>query len=138
MNMPPKRTSKKRAGTKTRTGSKKRAGPKKRATPKRRTKASFVNAMRKLSRLRAPQRVQAVKLANNAFVREFCQNVKALRHARLSPQAQKRLRQSSTKLRKLVSGKTSIPAKRDMLTQRGGFLGLLAPLILKAIVNKVL
>ena len=126
-----------------------KSAPKRRAkpTPKRRSKktiprrpnkTAFANAVRKLSRLRAPQRVQAMKLANNNFVRQFCQNVNQLRHARLPPHVEKKLQQSSTKLRKLVSRKTSLKSKRDMLAQRGGFLGFLLPILLKTVLGKVL
>ena len=110
----------------------------KKTTPKRPKKTAFANAVRKLSRLRAPQRVQAMKLANNNFVRQFCQNVNQLRHARLPPHMEKKLQQSSTKLRKLVSRKTSLKSKRDMLAQRGGFLGFLLPILLKTVLGKVL
>lgn len=110
----------------------------KKTTPKRPKKTAFANAVRKLSRLRAPQRVQAMKLANNNFVRQFCQNVNQLRHARLPPHVEKKLQQSSTKLRKLVSRKTSLKSKRDMLAQRGGFLGFLLPILLKTVLGKVL
>ena len=110
----------------------------KKTTPKRPKKTAFANAVRKLSRLRAPQRVQAMKLANNNFVRQFCQNVNQLRRAHLPPHMEKKLQQSSTKLRKLVSRKTSLKSKRDMLAQRGGFLGFLLPILLKTVLGKVL
>ena len=102
---------------------------------KKRGKNAFTNALRKLTSLQPPQRAQAMKVANNTFVRQFCQKVKSLRRARLPPSLQKRLTRNSKHLRKLVSSKTSIASKRNMLSQqRGGFLlSLLAPIILKKV-----
>lgn len=118
-----RKKSTKRSGRK-RQGGKRRSG--------KRSKGAFVNALKKLSSLRPPQRVEAMKMANNNFVRKFCQNVNSLRRARLSPSLRKRLQRKSKKLRKLVSPKTSVGSKRKMLTQRGGFLSLLLPIVLKA------
>ena len=110
----------------------------KKTIPRRPNKTAFANVVRKFSRLRTPLHVEAMKLANNNFVRQFCQNVNQLRHARLPPHMEKKLQQSSTKLRKLVSRKTSLKSKRDMLAQRGGFLGFLLPVLLKTVLGKVL
>ena len=111
----------------------KRVAQRKKAVRRRRGKTSsksFVTALRRLSSLRPSQRIQAVKLANDKFIRQFCNGVKKLRHRPVPPRTLKQLRRQSTKLRKLVSAKTSIKAKRNMLTQRGGFLPMLiAPLI---------
>jgi len=111
---------------KRRSKSKKKRGGKK----PRNNKKSFVNALRKLSKLQPTQRVTVMKMANDKFVRQFCQKVKTLRHARLPPKTQQLLKRRGKNLRKLVSPKTSIKVKRRMLSQRGGFLGaLIAPLI---------
>ena len=93
-------------------------------------KKSFVNALRKLSKLHPSQRVAAMKMANDKFVRQFCTKVKLLRRANLSPKVQRVVRSRAKSLRKLVSPKTSVKVKRRMLTQRGGFIGaLLGPLL---------
>ena len=96
---------------------------------KKATQTKFANALRKLSSLRSSQRTQALKLANDSFIRQFCNNVKKLRKVPLSPSLQKRFRKQSKNLRKLVNAKTSVRVKRDMLTQRGGFLPFLIPLL---------
>ena len=100
---------------------------------KKRGKNAFATALQRLTNLRPPQRVQAMKVANDTFVRQFCQKVKSLRRARLPPSLRKRLSHNSKHLRKLVSPKTSVTSKRHMLTQqRGGFLlSILLPIILK-------
>ena len=91
---------------------------------------SFATTLRNLSSLPPSQRVQAMKSANDKFIRQFCNSVKKLRHHPVSPHTSKQLRRQSKKLRKLVSAKTSISTKRRMLSQRGGFLPmLLAPII---------
>ena len=93
---------------------------------------SFVTALRKLSSLQPSQRLQAVKLSNDKFIRDFCHNMKKLRYQSVSPKLQKQLRHHSKKLRKLVSTKTNIKTKRKMLSQRGsgllsrGLMGALA------------
>ena len=93
-------------------------------------KKSFANALRKLSALTPSQRVAAMKLANDKFIRQFCQHVKSLRYKPLSSKHRNQLRRQSKELRKMLSAKTSIKSKRKMLTQRGGILPLLlAPLI---------
>lgn len=129
-----KRGPRRRKSTNRRVGKRrvgKKRSVKRRGGKRRGNGASFSNAMRKLSSLRPPQRVQAMKLANDKFVRQFCQKVKGLQRARLSPSVQKQLRRKSKHLRKLVSPKTSVRTKRGMLTQRGGFLSALIPIIIK-------
>ena len=104
---------------------------KKRATKRRGSnKKSLANALRKLSKLHPTQRVTAMKMANDKFVRQFCQKVKMLRHTRLPLKTQQLLRRRAKNLRKLVSPKTSMKVKRRMLSQQGGFLSaLIGPLI---------
>ena len=81
---------------------------------------TFVTTLKKLSSLHPAQRVQAMKLANDKFIRDFCNNIKKLRHQPVPPNVQKQLHHQSKNLRKLVSAKTSLQTKRKMLCQRGG------------------
>lgn len=98
--------------------------------------ASFKTALRRLYSLRPVQRVEAMKMANTKFIRQFCHSVKKLRHARLSPALRKRLGRQSKRLKKLVSNTTSNNTKRKMLTQRGGgILALLLPTLISAVAS---
>lgn len=112
-----------------------RARKQRRSTNQRRTgsskKAHFKRILLKLRKLKGPQRLQALRLANNSFIHEFCSHVKKLRHAKLSPAMSKKLKQHNKILRKLIHQKSSINVKRKILSQRGGgfFLPLLAAII---------
>ena len=70
-----------------------------------------------------------MKLANNQFIRKFCTHIKKLRHAKLNKSQRKVLQANKATLRKLANGKVSLKSKRKMLSQRGGFLPALIPLI---------
>ena len=87
--------------------------------------AKFRNVVQELKRLKPPQRIKAMKVANNKFIRHFCSEVRKLKYRPLSSALQGRMTQNSKKIRKLINAKTSMQAKRRMLTQRGGFLPLL-------------
>ena len=100
---------------------------------------SFVTTLRRLLSLRPSQRIQAMKLANDKFIQQFCNSIKKLRHTPVSPRVQRQLQQQSRNLRKLVSTKTNISTKRKMLCQRGsgafkrGLIGALAGAITGAL-----
>ena len=64
-------------------------------------------------------------MANNTFIRQFCTRVRKLKHAKLTPKLEGKLRRHKAKLRMLSNGKTAIKRKRAVLSQRGGFLPLL-------------
>ena len=113
---------------------------KKKKTTKRHSVNSkpFVTTLRRLSSLQPSQRVQAMKSANDKFIRQFCNSVKKLRHQPVSSKTLKQLRRQSLKLRKLVSAKTSINTKRRMLSQRGGFLPMLLAPIISALAGTII
>ena len=103
-----------------------RANKRKRRNSRRKKSSSFHTVFKKVMKLSPSQRIQAMKLANNKFISDMSRQVKKLRHARVSPKMQKRLKRQSKNLRKFTNRKTSIATKRRMLTQqRGGFLPLL-------------
>ena len=95
----------------------------------------FKIAVQKLKRLKPSQQVQAMKMANNRFIKHMCSEVKKLKYKPLPAPLQSRVKKNAKRIRKLVNAKTSMRAKRRMLTQQGGgFLplilaGLAAPLI---------
>ena len=92
---------------------------------KKKKPTKFHIALTKLRKLNRAQQIQAMKMSNDAFIRQFSNHIKRLRHAPLSPAMKKRLQRQQKKLRKLVNARTSLQVKRKMLTQRGGFLPLL-------------
>ena len=95
----------------------------------------FKSAVQKLKRLKPSQQVQAMKMANSRFIKHMCSEVRKLKYKPLPAPLQSRVRKNAKRIRKFVNTKTSMRAKRRMLTQQGGgFLplilaGLAAPLI---------
>lgn len=77
----------------------------------------------------AKHKCQAMRMANDAFIRKFCSHVKKLRHANVHPAQVKVLSANRAALRKLANSKVSLKSKRKMLSQRGGFVSALIPLI---------
>ena len=88
----------------------------------------FAKTIQQLKKLPQRNRLQAIQLANDSFIREFCNHVKRLKHSSLTPKQHRFIRAHKAKLRKLVNTRTSVQAKRRLLSQKGGFLGLL-PLV---------
>ena len=108
------RRAKKRVSTRGRKRSRKQA-----------SKQNFAIALQKLRRMKQVHRINALRMANNTFIRQFANHVHRLKHARLSPKLRARVQKQRNNLRHFVSKKTSVSSKRKMLTQRGGFLPLL-------------
>ena len=93
----------------------------------------FRHALIQLKRMKPQHQCQAMKMANNGFIRQMCNHVKKLRHAKLSAKQVKALKRHRGKLRTLANSKVSITRKRQLLSQRGGFLSMLAPVLMSAI-----
>ena len=72
-------------------------------------------------------------MANNGFIRQMCTHIKNLRYKKLKGKQIKALKRHAPKLRKLVSSKVSLNKKRRLLSQRGGFLSMLAPVLMSSI-----
>lgn len=90
----------------------------------------FSQALHKLKRLKPAQRCEAIKLSNNNFIRQFCAHVKKLKHQKIHPKYQKALASRKATLRKLTNNKVSLKSKRKILSQKGGFLPAILPLML--------
>ena len=89
--------------------------------------SKFSDAFCQLKKLKGKQQGQAMSMANDSFIRQFCSRVKKLKYAKLPPKLESKLRRHRKKLRMLTNSKTSISKKRKALSQRGGaFLSLLA------------
>ena len=70
-------------------------------------------------------------MANNDFIRQMCIHIKKLRTQRnLKPQQITALKHHAPKLRALVNTKVPLTKKRSLLSQRGGFLPMIAPLLM--------
>lgn len=89
----------------------------------------FFLALKRLKGMKSNQQREALKMSNNAFIRQMCAHVKKLRHASVPAKLKKRMLHQKKNLRKLILPTTSMQVKRKMLTQRGGFL----PLIMAAL-----
>ena len=110
---------------------KKRYNRCKRRTVKRKRKQQshsnkFNATLKRLKSLKAPQRRQAIEIANDKFIRHFVAHVKKLKRATGLRQSLKtKLKRHTKTLRKLTNKRGSLKSKRKMLAQRGGFLPLL-------------
>ena len=94
-----------------------------------RSTTKFRSALLQLKRLKPHHQCEAMKMANNGFIRQMCTHVKKLRRAKLSGKQVKSLKRHSHKLRALANAKVSLARKRKLLSQRGGFLPLILPLL---------
>lgn len=88
-----------------------------------------MHTLQKLKSLPKAHKCEAMKLANDQFIRKFCTHVKKLRHVPLRSSQRKILASNRAALKKLVNNKVSLKSKRRILSQRGGFLPALIPLI---------
>ena len=82
--------------------------------------SSFILAVKRLKKLKASERSQAMSMANATFIRQFCEQLKKLRHAKLAPKKRKILQKNKKLLQQLVNKRTSLSKRRRILTQSGG------------------
>lgn len=94
----------------------------------------FIHALKKLKQLKPLHRTQAMRMANNTFIRRMCSEIRKVRYKDISPKKAKPLKRYRKTLQKLSNNKTSLVTKRKLLSQRGGFLGALIPTLLGGIV----
>lgn len=95
----------------------------------RRKASKFSKAIQSLHHMKPNQRYNAIRNANDKFIRDIVSHVKKLRTRKLPPKVKKSLKHYSTKLRFISSPKVSLQRKRKTLTQKGGFLGALLPML---------
>ena len=91
--------------------------------------SKFSEAIRTLQRMKANQRYNAIRHANDRFIRDIVSHVRKLRSKKLSSQQRKLLKRYAKKLRFITNPKVSLQRKRTTLTQKGGFLPALLPLL---------
>ena len=111
----------------------KRRVSRKRGRKTNKSSTKFQTALMRLRKLKPHHQCEAMKMANNGFIRQMCTHIKKLRHKKLSKKQTKGLKRHAAKLRTLANSNVSINKKRRILSQRGGFLSMLAPLLVNAI-----
>ena len=86
----------------------------------------FSVTLQRLKKLKAKQRRQAIEVANAKFIRDFVSQVKKLRRTtKLRPDLRRKLKRHTKSLKKLINSRTGLDSKRQLMSQRGGFLPLL-------------
>ena len=93
--------------------------------------SKFKRAALKLNRMSAERRRLAAVSASNSFIRDVSSAMSKLRNRPhlVNASHQKVLWKHRKKLQRLVNPKVSITKKRLILSQKGGFLSLLVPII---------
>ena len=100
-------------------------------TMKRRSK--FVKALIRLRKLPLAEQRRQLQLANGRFIKDCCAATRKARYAKVSPSLRKRLKRHRKALHTFVNPRTSLRKKKQVLTQRGGILPFLIPLLVAGI-----
>ena len=90
--------------------------------------------------MKPSQQSNAIRHANDKFIRDIVSHVKKLRTKKLTGKALKAVKQHSAKLRLISSPKVSLKRKRKILSQKGGIhpiFALLAP-IAGAVIGRII
>ena len=112
--------------------SSKRRPSKRHSSKRRHGDKKFFQSLHKLKSMSSKHRCQALKMANNSFIRKFCTHIKKLRRMKMKPKQRKFLIRHKSNLKQLVSNKVPLTSKRKILTQKGGLFPLV-PLLLSAL-----
>ena len=97
----------------------------------------FSKAIMALRKMKSSDRYNAIRFANDNFIRDLCSKINKLRRMKLSPQQQAIVKKYKSKLKVLCNRRSSIKKKRQTLSQKGDILPFLLPLIVPAIVKAV-
>ena len=94
-------------------------------------KKKFYEAIKKLHRLKGSQQKAAVSGASNEFINDISKTLRRLKCAPnlVSSKFKRRIGKQRSKFKRLSQANTTLKAKRRILTQKGGFLPLLIPLL---------
>lgn len=94
-------------------------------------KRKFYEAIKKLHRLKANQQRAAVSGASNEFVNDISKLLRRLKTSTnlISSKHRRGIKKQRLKFKRLAQAKSTVKAKRRILTQKGGFLPFLIPLI---------
>ena len=82
--------------------------------------SNFSRALLRLKKMNANRQHEAMSMANAAFIRQFCKQLKKLKYAKLPAKSKKILRKHRKEVKKLLSARTGLSKRRKMLTQSGG------------------
>ena len=88
---------------------------------------NFSQALQRLKKLKASEQHQAMSMANNAFIRQFCKSLKKMKHVKLSGKKSSALRKHKKQIRQLINARTAMSKRRQILSQKGS--GLLKNLL---------
>ena len=102
-----------------------------------RKNAKFSKAIMALRKMKSSDRYNAIRFANDKFIRDLCSKINKVRRMKLSPQQQAIVKKYRSKLKVLCNRRTSIKKKRQTLSQKGGILPLVLPLIKPLIVPAI-
>ena len=97
-----------------------------------RKNAKFSKAIMALRKMKSSDRYNAIRFANDNFIRDLCSKINKLRHTKLSPQQQAIVKKYKSKLKVLCNRRTSIKKKRQLLSQKGGFIPFLGSFLVKS------
>lgn len=94
-------------------------------------KKKFSAAINKLRRLKCNQQRTAVSGASNEFINDISKTLRRLKTTPnlVSSKHKRSIRKHKSKFKRLAQAKTTLKAKRRILTQKGGFLPFLIPLL---------
>ena len=95
-------------------------------------KEKFLKNLEKLKSLKSSHKCQAVAMANNAFIRKLCAEVRKLRYKNVNANTKKKIDKNRAMLRKIINPRTTLERKRYLLSQKGGILPLI-PILLSAL-----
>ena len=95
----------------------------------------LLNTLTKLRKLPLTQQHRQLQLANGKFVKDLSSAARKVRYAKvkLAPTVRKKLTQHRKALQTFVNPRTSLRKKKQVLTQRGGIIPALIPIIVAAI-----
>ena len=98
-----------------------------------RKNSKFSKAISSLRKMRPNERHDAIRHANDRFIRDLCSKLGKLKRKKLTEEERKFVKKHKSKLKVLCNRRNSIAKKRRMLSQKGGLLPLLAPMIARSL-----
>ena len=112
-----------------------RKKPPKKQRSNKRQPSKLVKTLKRLSKLPVAQQQRQLRLANHKFIKDLCSATQKVRYAKfnVAPTLRKKLNRHRHHLRTLVSRRTSLQKKRQLLTQRGGIVPALIPILVAAL-----
>lgn len=123
---------KRRASNKRHTSNKRHARRKRHVSKKRQHDIKFHHALKKLKQLKPSHRSQAMRMANDSFIRKMCSEIRKLRYKKLPSAKSRVLKRHRSTLRKLINNKTTLATKRKILSQQRGGIFPLLPILMAA------